>query len=167
MAAGHVSLRVQGGLQLHSLVADLKKAERADLSRKMRRNVRTAAKPVIADVRSAVLGIHMSPPRKGPAGHTGLRARAGNALTTSITGKGVRILVSARKFGDYGTTLPKYMDGEMPGYGRWRHPVYGNTNVWADQKGQPWFFVTIRQHATDFRKAVLAALDEIIDILAG
>jgi hypothetical protein len=166
MADGSVSLRVQGGVQIRELSAKLKEAGRGDLTRKMRANIRKEANPVIADLRRAVMSVQVAslPPndrggRGRPDRDTGLRRRVASALTTSVTAKGVRIVVSARRVGNYGAALPKYLDASLPKYQIWRHPVFGR-GVWVAQRGQPWFFETIMRHATDFRKAVLAALDE-------
>lgn len=168
MADGHVSLRVQGGMELRRLSADLKRAGRGDLTRKMRRNIRNAARPVEADLRSAVMSVQVASSRHGlarPDTDTQLRQRIAAAIGTSITSKGVRIRVNANRVGDYGAALPKYLDASIRGYTRWRHPVFGH-DVWVEQRGQPWFFNTINRHATDFRRAVLDALDDIARELA-
>jgi hypothetical protein len=164
-----LTLRIKGGLELKRLQEDLKKAERADLDRMLRRNVRAAAKPVIAELRTAVMNTHVSSSREGharPDKDTQLRARIARAVTTSLTRKGVRIVVPGRRVGPYGAALSKYLDASITGYVRWRHPVFGH-DVWVEQHGQPWFFNTIERHATDFRLAVLAAVDEIAHILKG
>lgn len=40
----------------------------------------------------------------------------------------------------------------------WRHPVYGNRNVWVKQVGRPYFDVVISQRANDLREGVVAAM---------
>lgn len=168
-ASGGLTLRLQGGEAIKRLQADIRKAQRADLDRMMRRNIRTAARPVIADLRSTVLSIQVSSSRGGvarPDTDTQLRQRIARAVSVSTTRKGVRIVVPGRRIGSYGAALSKYLDTTIKGYARWRHPVFGH-DVWAEQRGQPWFFNTINRHATDFRRAVLAAVDEIARILKG
>lgn len=40
----------------------------------------------------------------------------------------------------------------------WRHPVYGNRNVWVKQTGGPYFDKTITAHAADLRDGVVAGM---------
>lgn len=185
-----IIIAAEGAHELRKLGERIKEAGRDDLRRKMRKNIRKAGQPVIADLRRAVMGVNVTrsldtysrrweggaggrfvfredlkPPREGRWGRrsTGLRARTARALTLSQTRKGVRIQVSARKFGDYGVTLPRYLDTEAsPRWKRWRHPVFGNQDVWVEQRGEPWFFVTFSKHKTRFINAVDDAIDELI-----
>lgn len=168
MAQGGLSLRVQGGVQLKQLSADLRQAGRGDLSRKMRRNIRVAARPVMADLRTAIMNVQVSSDKGGrvrPDTDTQLRSRIARAIEVRTTTRGIRLVVNAKRVGAYGTTLPKYMDATITVYRRWRHPVFGH-DVWVAQTGQPWWFTTINRHATTFRRAVLDALDETIRELA-
>ena len=56
-------------------------------------------------------------------------------------------------------SLPFHLDrlGSKP----WRHPVFGNRNVWTIQYGQEVFYKTLSRYDAKFRKAVLDAMDEI------
>jgi hypothetical protein len=166
MPRGAVSLRVQGGLALKELSADLKAQGRGELSRKMRANVRSAGAPVVADLRRAVMAVQVESDRGGyarPDEDRGLRLAVAKALAISITQKGIRIRVNEKRVDPvYGRSLPRYLDASLKKYQRWRHPVFGNSDVWVEQTGQPWFFVTILRHADDFRRAVLRAVDDTI-----
>jgi hypothetical protein len=169
-ARGAVTLRVQGGLALRDLSSELKgHANRQQLSRRMRANVRAAGAPVVADLRRAVLAVEVESDQGGfarPDRDRGLRQMVARALAISITQKGIRIRVNEKKVDPrYGRSLPRYLDASLQKYQRWRHPVFGH-DVWVEQKGQPWFFVTILRHADDFRRAVLKALDDTIDELS-
>jgi len=172
MATGFIDLRIAGGIELRALIRDLKAQARGDLVRKLRRNIRQAAGPVIGDLRSAVMQVDViadpasRTPGRGYRHRPHLRERVAQAITISITAKGVRIRVSAQKIGPYGTVLSKYLDAEIAQYRRWRHPVFGH-DVWVVQHGQPWFFTTISNHEDDFRRAVLDAIDDIRRELSG
>lgn len=181
MVSARVVLSAQGATELHKLGKRLKEAGRDDLRRKMRKHIRQAGKPVVADMKRAVLGVNVtrgddpyrrrteetgiaprrSTDRWGPR-TTGLRARTGHALGISQTRKGIRILVSAQRFGDYGLTLPRYLDGSLRNFRRWRHPVFGNREVWVTQHGDPWFFVTFNRHRTRFINAVDDGIKEML-----
>lgn len=182
MVSANIILAAQGARELRELGQRIKEAGRDDLRRKMRKHIRDAGKPVVADMKRAVLGVGVtrgndpyrrrteetgSAPRRstdrwGPR-TTGLRARTARALTTSQTRKGIRILVSAQRFGDYGLTLPRYLDSTAsPRWRRWRHPVFGDRDVWVEQRGDPWFFVTFARHKGRFINAVDDAIDETL-----
>lgn len=100
-----------------------------------------------------------------PSRSTGLRARTAGAVETKVTRRGVRIQVSAKKFGAYGRTLPKYLDAELISFKQHRHPVFGNRDVWVEQRGQPYFFVTIRHAEAVFHRAVTKRMDRALNDL--
>jgi hypothetical protein len=165
-----ILMRVAGGIELRNLIRDLKDQQRRDLRRRLNKKIRDATAPIIRDLRSAIMRVEVqaTPPGTATGGRQrhphehDLRARVARAITTSITPNGgVRIKVSANRVGPYGASLAKYLDTEIPLYRRWRHPVFGNTNVWRVQRGQPWFFQTISQHRSDLESAVLQAIDEV------
>ncbi len=137
---------------------------RGGLQKKMRKNIRVAARPVIADLRSAVMAVDVSSSKGGvarPDNSTGLRTRISKALTVATTKRGIRIRVPAGKIGSHGYSLPRYLDADLNKYKRWRHPVFGRIeHEWVEQRGQPWFFTTIRRHYPTFRRAVLDAMAE-------
>lgn len=173
----YIDIRVAGGIELRKLLRDLKQQARGDLARKLRRNIRRAADPVVTDLRGAVMRVDVTadPPGRRPGrayrNRPHLRAKVAAAIGVTITQKGVRIRVNANKVGPYGSALSKYLDAEIAQYRRWRHPVFGRVTrggdeVWAVQHGQPWFFNTIEGHVDDFRRAVLDAIDEVRDELA-
>lgn len=161
----------QSSPQLDRLLRRLKDEGRGDLERRMRRNIRTAARPVVADLRRAVMAVEVTSSRGGaapPVRSTGLRARVAAAVTVSTTRRGVRIRVPAGRVGDHGRSLPRYLDADLERYRRWRHPVFGDRErEWVQQRGQPWFFTTIHRHNQTLRRAVVAAIDEAARELTG
>jgi hypothetical protein len=158
---------VEGAEQLRDLTKRLKAQGDGRLQKKLRSSIRQAAKPAEADVRASVMRVKVTSSRGGrarPVRSRGLRARTARAVGTSVSGRGtIRIRVSAQKFGEYGRTLPKYLDAELNRYQRWRHPVFGNQDNWVAQRGDPYFFSAVRRHRRDFRRAVFAAMDDIAD----
>ncbi len=163
-----IFVSVHGANRLKTLSRDLKAAGAGDLRRELRKEIRQAGKPVVADVRRAVMAVNVSSSRGGtarPDRSTGLRARVARATGLSVTARGIRIRVSGRRLGK-DAKLAKYLDASLGRYTRWRHPVFGNRKVWAEQKGQPFFFVTIRKHTKDFRKACFDAMDKTADKIA-
>lgn len=162
---------VQGGEELRELSRKLKAQGRGDLQKKLRRNIREAGKPVVADMRSAVMGVKVTSSKGGtarPDRSTGLRARTARAIGISQTRKGIRIRVSANKFGPYGVTLPRYLDADAgPRWKRWRSPIFWPGPIGTapakrvkQQMGSPYFFSTIRKHRAAFRRAVFEAMEQ-------
>lgn len=139
---------------------------RAELSA----SLRATARPIVQDVRAAVLAI---PSTGGGGGGTFARAahatrttRRGHGLRATIamatgmqvrtTGKsvGVRIVVNVSKLPPDQRKLPRDLDSPAG----WRHPVFGNTGVWVRQAGHPYFDVTIRSHLAQAQSMAEAAM---------
>lgn len=163
-----ISLNVDGQRSFRELSRDLAAAGRGDLRKRLRQEIRAAGRPVVADVRRAALGSGFRSSRGGhayPDRSTNLRKRIAAATQVSVTKRGIRIKVNARKVGEYGASLPRYLDATLPRNQRLRHPVFGNRDVWTQQRGQGFFFATINRHHGDFRRAVLAAMDRTIEEL--
>lgn len=169
---------VHGAKELQALAKRLKDSGRGDLQKRLRRNIRDAGRPVVSDIRKAVMAVNVtrgndpfrqrtertgvaprrSTSRWGPRS-TGLRARVARSTGISQTRRGIRIRVSEKRFGPYGKSMPRYLDATLARYRRLRHPVFGNRNVWVEHKGQPYFFVSITKRRASFRRAVFAAMD--------
>lgn len=69
----------------------------------------------------------------------------------------VRIEVDSAKIPEDQRTLPRHLDNPKG----WRHPRFGDREVWYAQKGQPWFAVTIRKHLPAMRDHILKAMDDV------
>lgn len=159
-----VQLSVRGHEQFRDLSKRLKTAgEGKKLQRRMRSGIRAAARPAEQDLRAAVTRAQVTSTRGGTAApdrSTELRARIARAIRTSLTQRGIRVVVDANKVGPYGKSLPRYLDGTLPRYRAWRHPVFGS-DVWVEQSsGSAWFFSTMESRAPTFLRAVLDAMDE-------
>jgi hypothetical protein len=49
----------------------------------------------------------------------------------------------------------------VEGKKRWRHPVFGNREVWVNQPSQPYFYNVLRVAGPASRRAVNRVLDGI------
>lgn len=93
---------------------------------------------------------------------SGLREASARATTPTIQASAaavrVRIRVARNKMPADQWRLPKYLNR-----GTWRHPVFGNREVWVAQTAAPpgWFDRTMSEHTIDIR----AAIDREIDIV--
>ena len=156
-----VSLTVNGGHQFRNLIRGLRAAGAGDLKRAMNKEVRLAARPVLADLRAAAMRIpDVSAARRRDEGS--IRAALARAVRIQSTQSGVRLIVDKRKMPP--GSEPMVFAFEMPQ--GWRHPVFGSGErtrsewTWIQQQGHPWFRPTVLRHEHTFRKAVLDAMDE-------
>lgn len=172
MAQLQISVSAKGAADLDALSRRLKAAGRGDLQKQLRREIRQAGKPVVTDLKRAVLAVDVDSTQGGtarPDRSTGLRSRTAAATGLSVTKAGVRLRTKAKRVDPEYPKLVKYLDGTLPRYGRWRHPVFGTTSrgtwtgPWAEQSGDPWFFVTIMRHRRQFRRAVFVAIEKAND----
>lgn len=166
-----IRLFTGGEQELRALAARMRRAGNGELQLKLRRNLRAAGQPVLSELRSAVRAVQVSSSRGGtahPDYSRELRIRVAKALRLSVAYRGIRFNVLGSTMGDakYGAALAKYLDGTLPGYKRWRHPVFGNQELWEEQTGQPWFFVTIMANANRFEQACVDAVNDIIGEIA-
>lgn len=160
-----------GEQEFRAVAARMRRAGMGELQLKLRRNLRAAGQPVLAELRTAVRGVEVTSSRGGtahPDYSRKLRERVAKALRLSVAYRGIRFNVQGQAMGDerYGAALAKYLDATLPGYKKWRHPVFGNTEVWEEQTGKPWFFVTIMANAERFEDACEQAINEIIGEIA-
>lgn len=179
-----VRVEIRGADQLYELNKKLKAADKK-LATKLRKAIRTGAKPAVTATKAAVKTIPVTgSPGQGSAERTryayarskvkdrekkqaraqrgsGLRSTIASAIKLEIkTGKttaAVRIVVDGSKLPPGQRTLPAHLDSKKG----WRHPVFGNREVWVAQRGKPWFETTIRKHLKTVQKSILAAMDEL------
>jgi hypothetical protein len=123
------------------------------------RHLRQAHPPVTLSIRANVLAI----PTTGEK-HTGLRARIAGAVTGWAKEQpdgaqvGVAVFPGKTFGGDAYYTLPAYMEGAKA---PWRHPVWGNPDVWRAQPAHPYFYGPAGLLRTTTDIALRGAADEI------
>lgn len=74
--------------------------------------------------------------------------------TGDVSGEGIRISGTAKK-------LPMDQKPMLYLYGRdrFRHPVFGDTETWVNQRGKAWFYRPISKHRNSFKQAVVDVID--------
>jgi len=148
-----------------------------EIKKQLRKRLMDAAKPIVEEVKQAEINIPASREaqtgRKKRGETMGLRAALANATKADLKGTGrgaaVHIRVSTTKFMSASgrpRTIPYYMEGRRKR--PWRHPVFGNREVWVAQKPHPFLAPTVSKHREDFQKqvtsAVLDALSEVTNM---
>lgn len=143
----------QAAHDLELLGRRLKTADK-QLRKDLLREIRTAGKPTIEDIRASALAT--LPNRGGLANRVGKDTKFGTRTRTAGRSAGVQIRSTGGA--SSGRTL-KSLDEE----GTWRHPLFGNRKVWVGQSdgaAEGWFTEPIEDDLPRFRKAVLDAMEK-------
>lgn len=103
---------------------------------------------------------------KRATGRAGLRETVARSITTQISAgarsASVRIKVDRKRMPEDQQSLPRWLNK-----GKWRHPTFGNTSRWVDQRSSPagWFDNTLRRHRDRVRAKINlqvgAAMDRV------
>ncbi len=153
-----------------------KTAESKALRRNLTKSLRSTMDPAVQATKQAVMNvqshgvsgggtrrrteIHAQRRKRSARGGHGLRASIARGVRSRVkyTGNtvGLRIYVDPATLPASQRKLPRYLDSDKG----WRHPVFGNREVWVRQTGQPWFRSTLRQYTPRLRNAVAAAAAE-------
>jgi hypothetical protein len=151
-------LELRTGKDLKRVAAELRRMNNKQLKQEFTKELRAAARPMVPAVRGAIRQI----PSKRGYSADGLRGRMSKAVKLEVrtTGRdaGVRIRVDGRKMPAHEKALQSYMEGlKKP----WRHPVFGNREVWVRQDPKPYFFRTVRPLGLASRVQVNKAIDRV------
>ncbi|NUQ99556.1 MAG: hypothetical protein HOY79_24380 [Streptomyces sp.] len=152
-----MSIFLRSGDDLQRVSRELRHMGDREVSKRFRKELRAAARPLVPKVRAAIRQIP-SGRSYSPDGLRGALARA-TRLEVKTTGRsaGVAIRVDGRKMPAHMKSLPSMVEGKK----RWRHPVFGNREVWVNQPKQPYFYDTVRVAGPASRRAVNRVLDGI------
>ncbi|MFG3137705.1 hypothetical protein ACGFZA_16020 [Streptomyces sp. NPDC048211] len=126
----------------------------------LRDALRKAADPIANDTRRAALAL----PARGRK-HTGLRGRVAAGVSvqpSTTTDIGVRFTTSMADPQE--AELPRGLDNGVRG---WRHPVFGNSNNWVQQRGGSWFRSTIADDGPQVERALTDVLEQAAASIAA
>jgi hypothetical protein len=171
----------QAADQYRALGAQLRQGGRTDLRRQLRGAIVKAGQPVLQDVRTAVRNINSTSTGGGGTdarrAHAVSRARAdkakdrvarrdaglresiARATKLQVTQNGVRFVVQSTQLPADQSSLPRHLDSVKG----WRHPVFGNRQVWVTQHGEPWFASTLKEDGPKFRAEIVDAIAEFTE----
>lgn len=118
--------------------------------------LRAAAVPTRDAVRAAALTLPDGPPKAS----TGWRKRAAAATGVQVRLSGrdpaVDVRISRKVMGDQAGLV------RASNSVRWRHPVFGNRNVWASQTSRPrWFDSAVSRNQEQVRREMTAVLQRV------
>lgn len=142
-----------------------------ELKAALRKRLIAFAKPVVEEVKQAEREIpsnrEIGEKRKKKGESLGLRASLAAATKADFNGTGrgavLHIRVSSSRFmavSGRPRTIPYYMEGRRKR--AWRHPVYGNRDVWVEQTKHPFLNVTVFKHQAQFINEVARAVEDTL-----
>lgn len=166
-----IKASVTGQAELAALARRLKEAGDKGLKKELGKGLKKAAKPAVAKVQAAVRALDVRGTRGGgkaarlrhkakARGKGRLRETIARATIAEVKTTGtarVTIRTRARNLPPDQRRLPRYLDREKG----WRHPVFGNREVWVSQRGGPYFSVTLRRETPAVRTEVIQAMRRV------
>jgi hypothetical protein len=148
-------IEVRTSDDLRRVTRELRRMDSREVTKRFRKELRAAATPLVPVVRASIQSI---PSRTGDGS---LRAAMSKAVRVEVrtTGRqaGIAIRVDGRKMPAHMKSLPSMVEGKK----RWRHPVFGNRQVWVQQPSKPYFYKVVRPAGASSRRAVNRVLDGI------
>lgn len=180
-------IKVQGQENLRRAATRIREAGRTDLRREMVREMKAAGEEILVDQRAEVRGLAVSgqpfyrsgmrqvrgadgavrqvPVRRRPnTRSTGLRDQVARSLTLEVKTAGsprVTFVAKRERMPAGKESLPRHLDNPKG----WRHPVFGNREMWVAQKGGSWFWPPIKRKIRVFRQRIDQAVTTVVDII--
>ncbi len=171
-------ISVSGQRELETLAVKLKAAgdEGKGLKLELRRGLRKSAEPMLSAVQTAVRSISVKGVRGGGkwaryfhrprSKSTGLRNSVADAMQIQARMGGepsVRLRVNTSRLPQDQRKLPRHMNKSEG----WRHPVFGDKDVWAQQTGEPYWEKTLIPFGPQVRRDVINVVDSVLKRIDG
>ena len=135
-----------------------------ELRKELTKNMREALKPGAARAKSSIMSMASSTPHNGPALKTSIARKIRPEVR--ITGKfpGAKIKAFKTKNLRNFPNAPKRTNRASG----WRHPVFGNTEIWVQQTGKvKWFDRAFEGEQAHYKRQVQLALAEMVNRIAS
>lgn len=157
----HAKVEIERGTLVLLARALRQEANGAELRRDLIRNLRAVATPAAQAVRTAILAMPVHSVHGAKEDYLPLRAAVAAGVRTRVrlSGKRAGVAILARKTpGVRGfRNAPKRLNAPF-----WRHPVFGDTDIWVTQVGAPgWFDATLKPFREPGKRAAAAAMAAI------
>ncbi|MEU9643596.1 hypothetical protein [Streptomyces sp. NPDC048188] len=135
-----------------------------ELRKELTKNMREALKPGAARAKSSIMSMASTTPHDGPALKTSIARKIRPEVR--ITGKfpGAKIKAFKTKNLRNFPNAPKRTNRASG----WRHPVYGNREVWVQQTGKvKWFDRAFEGEQAHYKRQVQFALAAMVNRIAS
>lgn len=101
------------------------------------------------------------------ASGAGLRDSIARCVSAAVSASGpAGVNATWRTRADRMPNLQRKLPKDFNNPKGWRHPVFGNRDVWVKQTGTPYFDAVIQKHRDELADSVTAALQDLADRLA-
>ncbi|TQN30616.1 hypothetical protein FHX37_0498 [Haloactinospora alba] len=163
-------LEVEVGREVARVAKELRAVDKK-LPTKFRAELRKAGKSGADRVKSEVKSL----PVKGVSGGTSAHPHKRRQLRRRVA-RGVRVRASTKQGMRIVTAMPEAEQSVIPRGldsatrhrgGGWRHPVFGNRDVWVDQTGGSWFLEPLGEMQPDVQANVRRVLDDAAEQVAA
>lgn len=132
------------------------------LKRQLERDLRAAVKPAAEESKASLLSMHSAGLTVGESLRKDVVGRLKTQARTQGAGAGVRVKVGWG--GPRGFYTAARRLNRPAG---WRHPVFGDREVWVHQTGKPeWFETPLRAHREQYRAAIRKAMEDMAERIA-
>ncbi|MEU5094948.1 hypothetical protein [Streptomyces sp. NPDC020996] len=135
-----------------------------ELRKELTKNMREALKPGAAQAKSAIMSMASTTPHDGPALKTSIarKIRPEVRITGRFPGAKIKAFKTTNLRGF--PNAPKRTNRASG----WRHPVYGNREVWVQQQGKTkWFDHAFEGQEGHYKRAVQFALADMVNRIAS
>ncbi|OQR64781.1 hypothetical protein B6E66_07425 [Streptomyces maremycinicus] len=157
------------GVETHQGLAALTRAIRAEedgkqLRKELAANMREALKPGAAEAKSSIMAVSSAGLPTAPALRSSIARKIRPEVKLGGRWSGARVKAFKTKNVRNFPNAPKRMNRA----GGWRHPVFGNREVWAQQHGKTdWFDRSFEGREGVYKQAVEAAMENMARRLAA
>ena len=155
MPSRDLDFSITGGEHMSAIIKALEAVGDGELAVELKKELRKAARPMVPKIRAAIDRI--------PSKHDGtlrseMKAATRAQFRSSGNQAGITLRVDGRKMPAGKRSLPAYMEGTKP---RWRHPVFGNPEVWVSQPDHSFFYKTVTPFGVEVKKEIDAVAERI------
>lgn len=154
--------RMEAGPEFRRVAVALREVD-SSLPTWLRREMRNVVNPVVQQARARVRTLEV---QGGPAGSTGLRRKVASGVRVRAgVGRSPRLRVVTTMPSPDLAAIPRGLDSPQG----WRHPVFGNTDVWVQQLPVQggWFSETFSNSQDEFETGLTGVLEEARDRIAA
>jgi hypothetical protein len=156
------------GVETHEGLAALTRAIRAEedgkqLRKELARDMREALKPAAAEAKSSIMALSTAGLPTSPALRSSVAKKIRPEVKLGGRWSGARVKAFKTRNVRNFPNAPKRLNRA----GGWRHPVYGNREVWVQQRGKvDWFDRSFEGREGQYKAAVEAAMENMAHRIA-
>ncbi|QJT01788.1 hypothetical protein G9272_16950 [Streptomyces asoensis] len=157
------------GVETHEGLAALTRAIRAEedgkqLRKELAANMRDALRPGAAEAKSSIMSLSSAGLPTAPALRSSVARKIRPEVKLGGRWSGARVKAFKTKNVRGFPNAPKRLNRA----GGWRHPVYGNREIWVQQHGKvDWFDRAFEGREGHYKEAVEAAMENMAQRLAA